>query len=776
MSNALVYFTLDLARDVIAAGGAVTIENPAPRGDVTLPQVYLEAKAHHANLFRTRPVLDYAAETRSVEVVVPLCAFGAPMQKYIMLLASPDLAGGLAPINGIICEHANHKETAYGVTSTGRPAALDSGRYPYAFNVVLACVHRGLPIPAYSPVEAAAQERATTVPGYAASVFDPGWWALESEGDLSDAGDAEFAVLCGREVQTYAACIKLPRQQFSAFKAANRTRFSMGPAGQVMRHDVPKGYDEAAIHPECAKLWEAMVREYNSHEDCQTWVLRPAHECYDSGKTPIDCMWVYDCKVDSTTQSFQLWKARLVGRGDQMVYLRGYTTTYSGVVRHGTWRLYLALCALLGLVLTGADVSTAYLHAPLRDHVVWMRQPKGFVQKVDGKDALCRLQMAIYGLKQSAREWAITVISWLTTWGFKQCVSDRYLFVCVQGASTLLLLIWVDDIFMGHNDAGLRGRFMEAFKERFRVKDLGPLRQALGASVAQSVPEGWVTFSLEKYISDLGRRFDLFDNVAWADIPVPVAMAKECLRSTPTDAEVVATLDTYGVLVGSIVFIATFARPDVAFSAHFLSTFLIRPGPVHLRLARRVLGYLSRTRALAITYRRGGAKMSMSFSPLDNDKPDKTGLLHLQCDTDHGVARSITGWLVMLAGAAVSWAVRAQLLPSLSSSESELYGISTAVCDLLVTIQGLEEMLIVLTSPVTVLTDSRGARLLHLDESASARTRHVHRRWFFVRHHIDEGRIRVELIKGALNHSNFLTKAVGGAAFNADRAYALGIA
>ena len=165
----------------------------------------------------------------------------------------------------------------------------------------------------------------------------------------------------------------------------------------------------------------------------------------------------------------------------------------------------------------------------------------------------------------------------------------------------------------------------------------------------------------------------------------------------------------------------------------------------------------------------------MSFSPLDDDKPDTTGLLHLQCDTDHGVARSVTGWLVMLAGAAVSWAVRAQLLPSLSSSESELYGISTAVCDLLVTIQGLEEMLVVLTSPVTVLTDSRGACLLHLDESASARTRHMHRRWYFVRHHIDEGRIRVELIKGSLNHSNFLTKAVGGAAFNADRAYALGI-
>ena len=78
MSNALVYFTLNLARDVIAAGH-VTIENPVPRNDVSLPQAYWAAKAHHASLFRTRPILDYVAETRSVEIVAPLCAFGSPM-------------------------------------------------------------------------------------------------------------------------------------------------------------------------------------------------------------------------------------------------------------------------------------------------------------------------------------------------------------------------------------------------------------------------------------------------------------------------------------------------------------------------------------------------------------------------------------------------------------------------------------------------------------------------------------------------------------------------
>ena len=72
-------------------------------------------------------------------------------------------------------------------------------------------------------------------------------------------------------------------------------------------------------------------------------------------------------------------------------------------------------------------------------------------------------------------------------------------------------------------------------------------------------------------------------------------------------------------------------------------------------------------------------------------------------------------------------------------------------------------------------TDSRGARLLAMDCAVAARVRHIHRRWYFVRYHIDEKHIVVVLVKGSANRSNFLTKAVGGAPFAADRAYALGI-
>ena len=87
--------------------------------------------------------------------------------------------------------------------------------------------------------------------------------------------------------------------------------------------------------------------------------------------------------------------------------------------------------------------------------------------------------------------------------------------------------------------------------------------------------------------------------------------------------------------------------------------------------------------------------------------------------------------------------------------------------------QVLEEMRVIFTAPVLLMTDSRGARLLTMDQAAAAQTRHIHRRWFFVTYHIEEGRLAFKHVKGSLNHSNFLTKAVGGAPFAADRNYAM---
>ena len=93
------------------------------------------------------------------------------------------------------------------------------------------------------------------------------------------------------------------------------------------------------------------------------------------------------------------------------------------------------------------------------------------------------------------------------------------MFVKHGAKGKLYLLLWVDDLFFGCDDAELRANFMAAFKARFRVKDLGVLTQGLGAAIRQDLKAGTVSFDLAAYIGDVSRRFNLAHDVSWADIP-----------------------------------------------------------------------------------------------------------------------------------------------------------------------------------------------------------------------------------------------------------------
>ena len=206
----------------------------------------------------------------------------------------------------------------------------------------------------------------------------------------------------------------------------------------------------------------------------------------------------------------------------------------------------------------------------------------------------------------------------------------------------------------------------------------------------QDLAAGTVSFCQERYILDAARRFDLHVDNAWADIPVPLQLARDRRSATPDDAERAEYAEVCGVMGGVITHIATFSRADACFAAQLCAS--APPSQVRHRLQRRVLGYLARTASLRVTYRRdAGAAVRMAYIGGEHDGAEATAP-YMATDADHGTGRSYTGWLVMLAAAAAGWGVRAQPQPSLSSTEAELYGLSTSVCELLIFANLLEEV------------------------------------------------------------------------------------
>ena len=94
----------------------------------------------------------------------------------------------------------------------------------------------------------------------------------------------------------------------------------------------------------------------------------------------------------------------------------------------------------------------------------------------------------------------------------------------------------------------------------------------LGAAIVQNYAVGTVELCMESYVLDAGRRFDLHNDNSWADIPVPLQLARECKAAQPTDAEVLECGELYRIMCGVATHIATFGRPDLAFASHYVQT------------------------------------------------------------------------------------------------------------------------------------------------------------------------------------------------------------
>eukprot|EP00961_Rhodomonas_salina_P292498 3932988-Rhodomonas_salina.1 len=84
------------------------------------------------------------------------------------------------------------------------------------------------------------------------------------------------------------------------------------------------------------------------------------------------------------------------------------------------------------------------------------------------------------------------------------------------------------------------------------------------------------------------------------------------------------------------------------------------PGPEHIAAAKRILRYLKGTRSLKLTYKRQPA--------------DTANVLMCYADSDHAgdpdTRCSVTGYIVMLNCAAVSWQSTRQQVTALSTAEA----------------------------------------------------------------------------------------------------------
>ena len=141
--------------------------------------------------------------------------------------------------------------------------------------------------------------------------------------------------------------------------------------------------------------------------------------------------------------SFRKRKARFVAKGFSKVEGGDFFENYSPIARMSTIRILLNLAAEYQLKPRQVDIKTAYLN-PEIEKDIYMKQHEGFeVKSNEGNHEYCKLRKSLYGLKQSGRNWYLTLKMFLEKFGFRTCINDKCLFargtgyelyvVCVGG-------------------------------------------------------------------------------------------------------------------------------------------------------------------------------------------------------------------------------------------------------------------------------------------------------------------------------------------------------
>jgi hypothetical protein len=135
-----------------------------------------------------------------------------------------------------------------------------------------------------------------------------------------------------------------------------------------------------------------------------------------------------------------------VAKGFKQRYVIDYEDAFSPTVKATTIRLILSIVVSRGWSLRQLDVQNAFLHGILEEEV-YMKQPPGYVDK-SRPTFVCKLDKALYSLKQAPHAWYAWLCGKLQALGFRPSKADTSLFYYNKGKHTMFVLVYVDDIIV----------------------------------------------------------------------------------------------------------------------------------------------------------------------------------------------------------------------------------------------------------------------------------------------------------------------------------------
>jgi hypothetical protein len=345
----------------------------------------------------------------------------------------------------------------------------------------------------------------------------------------------------------------------------------------------------------------------------------------------------------------------------------------------------------------------------------------------------------VYGTKQGGRVWYEEIREKLGTMGYQHTEADHAVFVHTHGTLSIIVL-YVDDITMVSKDLKGINQDKAALRESYEMTDLGDISWILGMHVTCDRNTGWIAISQQKYIEEILGRFGMSDT---HPISTPTLANEHLIKLTSAEIDIKA----YQSAIGMLMYPMLGTRPDLAYTVAALGRHSATPGADHQRALEHALRYLKATSDQRLVFQRGTPGGTVLHSFVDADWA-----------SDVNNCKSMSGFVFMLGGTAVSWSSKKQTSVALSSTEAKYIVAAHTTKEVIWLKRLLIKLGLDLDSPTVLHVDNQSAIAITHNPKFHDHTKHIEVRHHFLRHKVEGEEIRLEYTPTDEQTADVLTK------------------
>ena len=384
------------------------------------------------------------------------------------------------------------------------------------------------------------------------------------------------------------------------------------------------------------------------------------------------------------------------------------------------------------------DVKTAFLNGDL-DEEIYMLQPEGCI--THGKEhKVCKLNKSLYGLKQAHKQWNEKFDNALLKNRFLSVEVDKCVYTKCTGKECVIIPLYVDDMLIFGTSPSMVHSTKRFLASQFDMKDMGEAKVILGVKIIRMGDS--IMLSQEHYVEKILKRFGHFD-VKPVSTPYDANTHLMKNRGDPMgQAE-------YGQIIGSLMHLMNFYRPDIAYVVCRLSKYTHNPNNDHWSALARLMKYLRGTMNYGILY--------SGFPAVLEGYNDANWI------SDSDEIKSTSGYVFTLGGGVVAWKSSKQTLIASSTMESEFIALESAGKET----KWLKNFLSGIplgmqpTPLVLMHCDCQAATSIAKNKAFNGKNRHIRLRHEIVKQLSKDGIISIYYVKSEVNFPDPLTKPLG---------------